>query len=72
MTPLYSKAYRQALKNLEEKVDINLSSCYIESLQEIDRLNSLNDELNRVLSEVIREKTELLKAIDKFMNDWRG
>ena len=71
MTPLHSKAYRQAVKNLEEKVDINLSSCYIESLQEIDRLNSLNDELNKVLSEVVREKTELLKAIDKFMNDWR-
>lgn len=71
MTPLHSKAYRQALKNLEEKVDINLSSCYIESLREIDRLNSLNDELNRVLSEVVRDKTELLKAIDKFMNDWR-
>lgn len=71
MTPLHSKAYRQALKNLEEKVDINLSSCYIESLQEIDRLNSLNDELNRVISEVVREKTELLKAIDKFMNEWR-
>ena len=61
----HPKAYQDALN---KRFDINLCACYIEALQEIDRLNSLNDELHRMLSRVVRDRTELLKAIEKFNN----
>lgn len=61
----HPKAYKDAMS---KRFDTNLSTCYLEALQEIDRLNSLNDELHRMLSRVVKDRTDLLKAIEQFKN----